>query len=79
MKALNFYSNKLKRLLRSKELNLSIFLLVIISLILILVEIFAPLEKTYKAYLLKINDFITFVLIVELILRWSVSTNFAAI
>ena len=76
MKVLNLYRHKLKRLLRSTELNLSIFVLVIISLILILVEIFAPIEKVYKDYLLSINDFITFVLIIELVLRWFVSKSF---
>ena len=75
MKVLNLYRYKLKHLLRSTELNLSIFVLVIISLILILVEIFAPIEKVYKDYLLKINDFITFVLVIELVLRWFISKS----
>ena len=75
MKVFNLYRYKLIRLLRSTELNLSIFILVLVSLILILIEVFAPIEKTYKVYLLRLNDFITFILIIELLLRWLVARS----
>ena len=75
MKIFNLHRYKLIRLLRSTELNLSIFILVLVSLILILIEVFAPIEKTYKVYLLRLNDFITFILIIELLLRWLVARS----
>ncbi|MCO4781365.1 MAG: NAD-binding protein [Candidatus Cloacimonetes bacterium] len=66
---------KIRKLLSNKYFNSVIVTLVILSVIILLLDVFNFFDKNMMMQVSRLNDFITSVLVFELILKWFVSNS----
>ena len=81
-KQLNAFQTKLKHIVDSAPFGITIMILILISVILIFTEffIYGGIEEKIPTWITLTNEYLTYIFIVELILRWIVSrTNHAFI
>lgn len=69
------FQTKLKHIVDSPPFGITIMILIIISVILIFVEffIYGGNEEVIPVWILQTNEYLTYIFIVELILRWIIS------
>lgn len=68
-------SDKINQLLRARWFDLFILTVVLLSVVLLMVEIFLPVGQKNLKLIYLLNDTITSILVLELILRWIVSPS----
>ncbi len=65
----------LRWLFESARFNITLMLLILLSVVLILVETFMPMTLAELEAIQSVNDFMTFIFIIELALRWLISIS----